>query len=418
MSTIALGGLASTLFASADMLNIKKQLTAFDNRAPHEIASDEDFWFVIQQAYTPTSLFINLNNGGVCPQPKVVQESFRHYYTLANQAPAYYMFGEFTRQREAVKKKLAALAGCAPDEIALNRNTTEALETVILGLPLKSGDEIITTNQDYPTVMAGLQQRERRDGIKVVQIAIPVPAEDNAEVVQRFRSAITPKTKLIVVSHMVYLTGQILPVKEICDMARENNIETLVDGAHTFAHIDFKIPDLHCDYFGTSLHKWLNAPFGCGMLWMKKEKIGKVWSLFGSPDGDKDAMSKYEHLGTRNFPAELAINEAVDFHNGIGTQRKEARLRYLKEYWVNAISGLPKIKFNTSLKKEFSCALCNFRIEGMTAESMHKKLMDDHKIYTTMIKHAEFEGVRVTPHIYTKLSDLDRLAEAVNTMVK
>jgi len=417
MSTITLGGLTATLFSSSDLMKIKQRLSSYDHFSPQQIAEDEDFWFVIQQAYTPTSLFINLNNGGVCPQPKVVQESFMHYYKLANQAPAYYMFGEFTRQRESIKKKLATLSGCPYEEISLTRNATEALETVLMGLELKAGDEIITTNQDYPTVMAGMMQRERRDGIKIVKISIPTPAEDSAEVVQRFKAAITPKTKLIVVSHIVYLTGQILPIREICDMAHTSGLEVIVDGAHSFAQLDFKIADLNCDYFGTSLHKWLNAPFGCGMLWMKKEHITKVWSLFGSPDDQKDKMSKFEHLGTRNFPAELAINEAIDFHNGIGIQRKEARLRYLKSYWANAVVGLPKLKFNTSLKEGFSCSLCNFHIEGMTAEAMHKTLMDEHKIFTTMIKHEEFEGVRVTPHLYTKLSDLDRLVEAIQKMV-
>ncbi len=417
MSTITLGGLTATLFSSSDLMKIKQRLSSYDHFSPQQIAEDEDFWFVIQQAYTPTSLFINLNNGGVCPQPKVVQESFMHYYKLANQAPAYYMFGEFTRQRESIKKKLATLSGCPYEEISLTRNATEALETVLMGLELKAGDEIITTNQDYPTVMAGMMQRERRDGIKIVKISIPTPAEDSAEVVRRFKAAITPKTKLIVVSHIVYLTGQILPIREICDMAHTSGLEVIVDGAHSFAQLDFKIADLNCDYFGTSLHKWLNAPFGCGMLWMKKEHITKVWSLFGSPDDQKDKMSKFEHLGTRNFPAELAINEAIDFHNGIGIQRKEARLRYLKSYWANAVVGLPKLKFNTSLKEGFSCSLCNFHIEGMTAEAMHKTLMDEHKIFTTMIKHEEFEGVRVTPHLYTKLSDLDRLVEAIQKMV-
>jgi len=418
MGAFALGGITATVFTSSDLLHIKKKLSPFERLNAAEIAEDEDFWFIIQQAYTPTSLFINLNNGGISPQPKVVQDSFIHYYKIANQAPAYYMFGEFTRQRDTIKKKLAALAGCPYEEISLVRNTTEALETVIMGLELKRGDEIITTNQDYPTVMAGLYQRERREGIKIVKISIPTPAEDNGEVVKRFKDAITPNTKLIVVSHMVYMTGQILPVREICDMAHEHGLEVIVDGAHTFGQIDFKIPDLHCDYFGTSLHKWLCAPFGCGMLWVKKEKIPKLWSLFGSPEDQQAQMSKYEHLGTRSFPAELAINEAVDFHNGIGTQRKEARLRYLKDYWANSIAGLPKIKFNTSLKKDFSCALCNFRIEGMTADEVHRKLMDDFKIYTTTIKHDEFEGVRVTPHVYTKLSDLDRLVEAISALAK
>jgi len=413
MGTVALGGLTATLFSSADLLKMQQRFSAYEHLHPQEIAADEDFWFQIQQAYTPTSLFTNLNNGGVSPQPKVVQESFLHYYKLANQAPAYYMFGEFTRQRESIKRKLAMLAGCAQDEISHCRNATEALETVIMGSDWKPGDEIITTNQDYPTVMAGLDQRARRDGVKIVKISIPVPAEDRAEVVKRFRDAMTSRTKAIVVCHIMYTTGQIMPVREICDMAHERGAVVIVDGAHSFAHLDFKIPDLNCDYFGTSLHKWLCAPFGCGMLYVKKEHIGKVWSLFGSPQEQAGNMSKFEHLGTRSFPAELAINEAIDFHNGIGIQRKEARLRYLKDYWANAVSGLPKIKFNTSLKKEFSCGICHFSIDGMTSEEIHRKLFDEYKIYTTPIKHDEFDGVRVTPHVYTKISDLDRLAEAL-----
>lgn len=418
MSTITLGGLAATLFSSSDLLKLKQRIASFEHLKPNELATNEEFWEIIQQAYTPTSLFINLNNGGVCPQPKAVQESFIHYYELGNSAPAYYMFGEFTRQREGVKKKLAALAGCSHEEISLTRNATEAIETVIMGLDLKRGDEIITTNQDYPTVMAGLQQRARREGIKIVQISLPTPAENNAEVVQLFEKAITPNTKLIVISHMVYMTGQILPVRQVCDMAHEHNLEVIVDGAHTFAQLEFNIPDLNCDYFGTSLHKWLCAPFGCGMLYMKKEKIGKVWSLFGSPEEQKDSMLKFEHLGTRSFPAELAINEAVDFHNMIGIQRKEARLRYLKDYWATAVKDVLKVKFNTSLKKEFSGALCNFSIEGMTADELHKQLFDDYKIYTTTIKHADFEGARVAPNVYTKLSDLDKLIAAIKEMAK
>ncbi|HXH18909.1 MAG TPA: aminotransferase class V-fold PLP-dependent enzyme, partial [Chitinophagales bacterium] len=256
----------------------------------------------------------------------------------------------------------------------------------------------------------------RRDGVKIVKLSIPTPAEDKAEVVKLFKEAITPKTKAIVVCHIMYTTGQIMPVREICDMAHAQGIEVLVDGAHSFAQLDFKIPDLHCDYFGTSLHKWLCAPFGCGMLYMKKEKIAKTWSLFGSPADQSAMMNKYEHLGTRSFPAELAINEAIDFHNGISTQRKEARLRYLKDYWANAVAALPKIKFNTSLKKEFSCGLCHFSIAGMTGDEIHRKLFDEHRIYTTLLRHDEFDGVRVTPHVYTKISDLDRLVEAVRMM--
>jgi selenocysteine lyase/cysteine desulfurase len=414
MSAITLAGVSASLFSSPDIFKMREKLLPFGEAA--DVAADDDFWEIIREAYTPTTRFINLNNGGVCPQPKVVQDSFMHYYKLANEAPAYYMFGEFTMQRETVKERLATLAGCSKDEISLTRNATEALETVILGLELSPGDEIITTNQDYPTVMAGLGQRERRDGVKVVRISIPTPAEDKEEVVKRFKNAITAKTRLVVFSHINYTTGQIMPVREICDMAHLHGLEAVVDGAHSFAQLDFKISDLNCDYFGTSLHKWLNAPFGCGMLYVKKDKIKKVWSLFGSPEDQADKMIKFEHLGTRSFPAELAISEAIDFHNSIGIQRKEARLRYLKDYWANAVSRLPRIKFNTSLKKEFSCGLCHFSIAGMKAEDLHRILFNEHNIYTTMLKHDEFEGVRITPHVYNKTSELDKLIRAIVSM--
>ncbi len=416
IGAFSLGGISMTLFSSCDFLETRKQLASIEHTSLGAAASDEDFWFLIQQSFGPNAQFINLNNGGVSPQPLVVQESMMHYTRIANQAPAFYMFGEFTRQRENIRKKLAQLAGCSHEEIALCRNTTEAIETVIFGLDFEAGDEVITTNQDYPTVMAGLDQRARRDQINIIKLSIPTPAENKEEIVKRFKDAITSKTRLIVFCNINYTTGLIMPVKEICDMAHEHGVEVMVDGAHAFAHLDFKIPDLHCDYFGTSLHKWLCAPFGCGMLYVKKEKIGKVWSLFGSPDGDKDKINKYEHLGTRSFPAELAINEAIDFHNGIGSARKEARMRYLKDYWANAVKDMPKVKFNSSLKKDFSCGLCNFTIEGMTANDLHKKLFDEHKIYTTTIKHDEFEGVRVTPHIYTKISDLDKLVGAIREL--
>ena len=416
MGAISLGGISLSAFSSQSFFETRKNLALFDHLTPEETADDEDFWFFIQQAYTPSLKFINLNSGGVCPQPKVVQESFQHYMQIANQAPAYYLFQEFAQQREQIKKKLAQFSGCAHDEISLCRNTTEAMETVIFGLDLKKDDEIITTTHDYPTVMAALDQRARRDGIRIIKISIPAPAEDKDELVSLFENAITKKTKLIVVSHINFTTGQIMPAREICDMAHEQNVEVAVDGAHSFAQLDYKISDLHCDYFGTSLHKWLNAPFGCGMLYMKKEKIEKIWSLFGSPEDQKNSMLKFEHLGTRNFPAEMAINEALDFQNGITTARKEARLRFLKNYWARAVAELPKVRLNTSLKNEFACGLCHFSISGMKADEMYHALLKDHKIFTTLMNFETVEGIRISPNVFTKISDLDHLIKAITLM--
>ncbi len=409
-------GISASFFSCKNIF--KPDTMIADSPATHstDTATDETFWKPIQDAFLTPTNFINLNNGGVCPQPLPVQESHQNFLRKANEAPAFYILQEYARERALVKQQLAGLAGCNEEEISLCRNTTEALETVIFGLDLQKGDEIITTTQDYPTVMAGLEQRVRRDGIKLVKISIPTPAEDKNEVVRKFKNAITPKTKLIVVCHINFTTGQIMPVREICDMAHEHGVEVAVDGAHAFAHLDFKIPELHCDYFGTSLHKWLCAPFGCGLLYVKKEKVTKVWSLFGSPQDQNDSMLKFEHLGTRNFAAEMAITSAIEFHNHIGIARKEARLRFLKDYWTTRVKDLPNLKFHTSLKKEFSCGLCLFQIEGMKAQEMYGKLMQDYKIFTTMIKHEEFEGIRVTPHVYTKLSDLDKLVNAISEM--
>ncbi|GIV34540.1 MAG: isopenicillin-N epimerase [Chitinophagales bacterium] len=413
MGAISLGGISMTLFSSCDFLQMRKQMASVSHGSLAAAAADEDFWFHVQQAFGPRAQFVNLNNGGVSPQPLVVQESLMHYTRIANQAPAFYLFGEFTRQRENIRKKLAQLAGCSHEELALCRNTTEAAETIIFGMDLQEGDEVLTTTQDYPTVMAGLEQRARRNNIHIRKVNLPVPAENPQEVVDIFRKAITAQTRLLVFCHINYTTGQIMPVRELCDMAHKLGIEVLVDGAHAFAHLDFKIPDLHCDYFATSLHKWLCAPFGCGMLYVKKDKIGKIWSLFGSPDTERDKISKFEHLGTRSFPAELAINEAIDFHNGIGAARKEARLRYLKNYWAEAVRNLPRVRFHTSLKKEFSCGLCSFSIEGLKADVLHHRLFDEYRIFTTVVRHKDFEAVRVTPHVYTKLRELEQLIKAI-----
>lgn len=418
---------AGTLTAAASVLPILDifqagRVEAAANKIAHlsplDAAEDEDFWFTVRQAYTVSANIINLNNGGVSPQPVVTQDALDRYVRLANQGPAYYMWQTIGMERENVRKELAELGGVSPEEVAINRNSSEALETVIFGLDLKEGDEVLTTNQDYPNMMSALHQRELRDKIKVVKISVPVPCEDPSVIVERFRNAVTPKTKVILMCHVINLTGQIMPVREVADMAHERNIELICDGAHSFAHLDYKIPDLHCDYFGTSLHKWLCAPFGTGMLWMKKEKIKNIWPLLAHPEPQSEDIRKFENLGTRSFPIEAAIGVSINFQRGIGTKRKEERLRYLKNYWAEKVSKFPKVRLNTSLKKEYSCAIGNFSIEGMEPSQIIDKLFGEYKIYTTPIVHDEFKGVRVTPHVYTSLTDLDFFVSAVEKIAK
>ncbi|MGZ3945069.1 MAG: aminotransferase class V-fold PLP-dependent enzyme, partial [Mucilaginibacter sp.] len=283
----------------------------------------------------------------------------------------------------------------------------------IYGLPLQSGDEVIGTKQDYPHMIQAYHKRALREGIVYKQISFDFPIENDEQIVKGFEDAITPKTKLIHVTHMINWVGQILPVRKICDMAHERGIEVIVDGAHSFGLMDFKIPDLHCDYFGTSLHKFLSAPIGSGMLWIKKDKIEKVWPMVcGDKPHDGD-IRKFEDLGTRSFPIEEGIGEAINFHEGIGSKRKEERIRYLKNYWATKVKDIPKVKLHTSLKSEYSCAICGVSIDGMTPGDLDNALFNQYKIHTVGIVWENISCVRITPHVYTRIQDLDRLVHAI-----
>lgn len=396
----------------ADALQNINQLTAA------EAAQNEELWARIRQAYTTSNQIINLNNGGVSPQPKVVQEAANRYYTYSNEAPSYYMWRILDQGREPLRSKLAHLAGVEADEIAINRNTTEAINNVIFGLNLNKGDEVILTKYDYPNMINAWKQRERRDGIKLVWLDFEIPMVDNQIVVRKFKEAITDKTKVFHITHMINWTGHIMPAKELCAIARENNIYSIVDGAHTFAHLNFKISDLGCDFYGTSLHKWLCAPFGTGMLYIRKEKISEVWPLLAAPEGQDDNIRKFENIGTRSFAIEQAISSAIDFHLAIGSDKKEARLNYLKNYWVDQVKDIPKVKFYSSQQEGNTCALFNFGIEGMDAGPVHNAIFRSHKVHTSPIKWEKVNGPRVTPHVYTSLYELDRLVESIDLVAK
>jgi selenocysteine lyase/cysteine desulfurase len=405
-----------SFFKEAVAEDVKNALIEMNTLSPIQAAQDEEIWARIQQAYTTSSTMINLNNGGVSPQPKVVQDAAIRFYQYANEAPSYYMWRILDQGREPLRAKLADLAGCSPDELAMNRNTTEAVNTVIFGMNLKAGDEVILTKYDYPNMINAWRQREKRDGIKLVWLDLELPFEKDETVVKAFTDAVTPRTKVFHITHMINWTGQIMPVKNLCDEARKRGIESLVDGAHTFAHLDFNIPDLGCDYFGTSLHKWLCAPFGTGMLYIRKEKIKDIWPLLASPENQETNIRKFENIGTRSFATEQAIGHAINFHNSIGSARKEARLHYLKSYWTKAVKDHPKVKMNTSLDKNYSCALANFSIEGLDAGPVHNKLFNPYKIHTSPIKWEKVNGPRITPHVYTTKYDLDRLVTAITNI--
>jgi selenocysteine lyase/cysteine desulfurase len=381
-----------------------------------QAAQNEDYWSVIQRSYTVNPDLINLNNGGVSPAPLVVQQAVERYNELANEGPSYYMWRILDQGREPLREKLAQLAGAQPGEIAINRNSTEALNTIIYGLDLKSGDEVVGTKQDYPNMIEAYRQRAMREGIVYKQISFDFPIENDEQIVKAYEEAITPRTKILHVTHMINWVGQIMPVAKIADMAHAHGIEVIADGAHSFGLMDFKIPDLHCDYFGTSLHKFLSAPIGTGMMWVKSDKIEKLWPLTCNDKPRSGDIRKFETLGTRSFPLEQGIGEAINFHEGIGSKRKEERIRYLKDYWATRVQGIPKVKLHTSLNAKYSCAICGVSIEGMTPSEFENALFNQYKIHTVGIVWENISCVRVTPHVYTTLPDLDKLVKAIQTL--
>ena len=389
-----------------------------DGRLPAEVARDEDFWLAIQQAFTLDRTLINLNNGGVSPSPRVVQDAMRRYLEYSNTAPVYTMWQVLEPEIESVRRRLAASFGCDPEEMAITRNASEALEIVQLGLPLERGDEVLTTTQDYPRMLTTWHQRERREGIVVKEISFPVPPPSQDDLGDRIERAITPKTRVIHVCHITNLTGQIFPVKRICQLGRARGIEVIVDGAHAYAHFPFTRAELDCDYYGTSLHKWLLAPHGTGFLYVRKAKIERVWPMMAAPPEMNANVRKFEEIGTHPAANHNAIAEALTFHEGIGPERKAARLRYLFQRWAKRLEKLPKVKILTPYDPAQSCGLASVAVEGVDVNKLVASLWDKYRIIVTPIVHKEFSCVRVTPNVYTTTAEIDRFGDVMEEVIR
>ena len=415
-------GLGLAALSSATVASLLKAVEAATQSVAHltpeQAAMDEDYWAVIQNSFSVTRGIINLNNGGVSPSPRIVTEALVRYTWQQEDATAYTMWQILEPQSETIRTGLAELFGCDREEIAITRNASESLEILLMGMDFKSGDEILTTTQDYPRMLTTLRQREKREGLKLKLIQIPIPPKNLDEITAAFEKGISDRTRLVLMAHQVNITGQITPVKAVCDMARAKGIETIVDGAHSFAQFDFKQKDLGCDYFGTSLHKWLYAPKGTGLLYVKRDKIEKIWPLMAAESKQATDIRKFEEIGTHSAAIRLAIGEALVFHNGIGGKRKEARLRYLSRYWMNRLKDLPKVRFNTSFDPNQSCAIANVQIEGTSPEAVAKYLFDKHHIFTVAIIHEEFQGLRITPNVYTTLGELDRFCDQMELIAR
>lgn len=399
--------------------SISKNVARAADKSAFETARNESFWFPVQQAFRTDRSLINLNNGGVHPAPAVVMDAVKRYMDFSNGAPAHNSWRILRPRKELIRKKIADTFGCSPEEIALVRNVTEAMQITLLGLDLNPGDEILTTTHDYPSMKNAVLQREKLEGVKVNMFDFPYPPEDLNVLTDLFKKNITSNTKLILFCHITNLTGQIFPVKDICRLARERNIDVVIDGAHAFGHFVFNRNDLECDIYGANLHKWMMAPIGTGFLYIKKDKIKGIRPLFPAPDPFSDDIRKFEHIGTHQEYLKLAIGDALDFHHGIGAARKEERLRYLRDYWAKELMKLSGVKILTSYKPEQSCGIGTFTVEGMDMGKLSGLLLDQHKIYTTTVGLPDgVHGMRVTPSIYTTLKEIDVFIEAVSFYVR
>src|SRR6185312_909133 len=414
IKSMALTGLTTP----AGLLEMARRIGHFGSRSATDLAGDDEFWSGIRSGYRLKPDYINLENGYYGIQPTEILDAFIQHVRDVNYEGAYFRSTvQFDRKR-AVADRLAALAGCDRGDVIITRNTTESLDMIISGYPWKPGDEAIMALQDYGAMLKMFQEAGRRHGVSGKIVSVPNHPANDEEVVAMYERAITPRTKLLLVSHMVNVTGHILPVRKICDMAHARGVEVMVDAAHTYAHVRHTIPALDCDYYGSSLHKWLSAPLGAGLLFVKKEKVGKIWPLLAEPDDSASGIARLNHTGTLPVHTDLAIANALDYYTTLGPDRKEARLRYLQQYWTSKARALPGVIVNTPADPQRSCAIANVGIRGMKPGEMAARLLEKYKIYTVAIDmpEARVKGCRITPNVFTMTEELDKLLTALREM--
>ncbi len=391
---------------------------AYARTLPEQVATDEEFWKEVRRAYVRDPQILNLNNGGVAPAPTSVVDAEIEAIRYSNLLPAQRMWAELEPRIEDVRKKLAGLWDADPECIAITRNASESLENAQFGLDLQAGDEVLTTSQDYPRMITTWQQRERRERIVLKQLDFTAPVEDPGELVRIFERAITPRTRVIHFSQVVFMTGQIFPVKEVCALARQRGITSIVDGAHAFAHVPFKFSDFDCDFYGASLHKWLSAPIGTGVLYVRKDRIEKHWPLMAAPDSMNKNIRKFEEIGTHPAAMHNAILQSLEFYEHLGAQRKFARLRYLKQRWAERLTRIPGAKMLVRLEPNQSGAFGTIQFASLDAGKLGGELMSKYKILVTPITGPGYNGIRVSPNVYTSLDEIDRFADAVENIIR
>jgi len=383
---------------------------------PRALAEDEPFWALIREKYRLKPDYINLENGYFSMQSQPVLEAFIGRVREINYEASYYMRTRQFDDKLAARKQLATMAGCSPEELIITRNTTESLDTVIAGVDWKAGDEAVMAAQDYGAMLDMFKLQAKRYGIVNRIVSLPIDPQSDDEIVQLYENAITPKTRLLLVCHMVNITGQILPVRAIVDVAHRRGVDVMVDGAHAFAQLDYRIPELGCDYYGASLHKWLGTPLGAGILYVRADKIAKLWPVFADASMADTDIRKLNHTGTHPVHTDLAITNAIAFHDSIGIQRKEARLRYLQNYWTSRVRGTRNIVLNTPADPKRSCAIANVGVGSMAPAALAKTLLEKYRVWTVAIDTANVHGVRITPQLFTTTGELDTFVRALKEL--
>ena len=401
------------LFRLLDNLN-----KTVSNISDKELARQGDFWAEIRKAYRLKDDYINLENGYYCFIPEDTLEAYIKHIREVNYQGSYYMRTVQNDNKKRIAKMLEDLLIAEGDTIAISRNTTESLDIIIGGYPWQQGDEAVYAVQDYGAMKNMFRQVEKRHGIVIKEVSIPINPKSDEELVELYEKAITPKTKLLMICHIINITGHILPVRKICDMAHKHGVEVMVDGAHAVGHFVFNMTDLDCDYYGSSLHKWLSVPLGSGLLYVKKDKISKIWPTFAHWGKEDNDIARLNHTGTHPVATDLAIENAIEFYHKIGPDRKEYRLRYLQNYWVDKARKIRWVKINTPKDRHRSCGIANVGISRMDPKEMANRLFKEHDIWTVGIDSFNVQGCRITPNVFTTTDELDTLVDALSVLAK
>lgn len=396
--------------------HLEKIIPSIEDISATELAKDDNFWAKIRAGYRLKPDYINLENGYYCIIPEETLENYMKHAREVNYQGSWYMRTVQWDNKDTVANRLAKLVDCEPGEVVITRNTTESLDTIIAGFPWEPGDEAVYAEQDYGAMQHMFEQVAKMHGVKNTVVSIPNHPKSDQEIVDIYEAAITPKTKLLMVCHIINITGHILPIKKICEMAHRHGVEVMVDGAHAVGHFQFSMKDLDCDYYGSSLHKWLSAPLGAGLLFAKKEKTAQIWPRFADWGKEPSDLKRLNHTGTHPVHTDLGVGNAIDYLEKLGLDRKEARLRYIQNYWTDKVRNHPNIEVNTPEERHRSCGIANVGIKGMKPSVLAKTLLDKYKIWTVAIDGVGVHGCRITPNIYTTTAELDVFVEALKEM--